>query len=838
MHTHFIIATISPPSEHARPDLPPSRPERTARITENAAVRAQPLATYRVQMRAEFDFAAAAGIVPYLHRLGVSHLYCSPYMQAAPHSAHGYDVVDPTKISGELGGEAGLRVLDAALDDAQMGQLLDIVPNHMCVSDRGNRWWWDVLRSGRQSPYAAMFDIDWDAPALLGRVLLPVLRDPLVDVLERGELRVVDAADGFELDYGDTRFPIAAGTATSTGLATVQLLDAQHFVLAQWQVAGALVNYRRFFDQSSLAGLCVDKPAVFCAVLSRALELVDHGVVDGLRVDHVDGLRAPGDFLARLRSEAPSTWIVAEKILAMDERLPLAWPIDGTTGYEFGALVSTLFVHPPGLSALDDCYRQFTGDQLGFAAHSHRARLDVLHKLLEAELGRLARTATAAGIAGARTELAELLCALPVYRLYPRAGDPLGADDQIALDVAADGARGTGRCDAARLSALVDALRNDDGQSVAHADLRDRFQQVAGAVMAKGVEDTAFYRYLRLVALNDVGADPERTTSIDAFHEFCTRTAASNPLTLLTTTTHDTKRAEDARLRVALLAEIPELWTTTVAHLHGLAKPYLGGRAPTPQAEYLFYQTLVAAHPIDAERLCAYMLKASREAKQETSWIEPDASYEAELERFVREMAVDPEVNREIDALIGAMTPGWQELSLSQTLLKLTAPGVPDIYQGSELWDLRLVDPDNRTPVDYELRGRLFRDAMEGTGDGFMSRLDEGLPKLRLIATALAVRGRHAGAFTAGSGYQPLPAHGSRADHAICFSRIGANGESGTVTVAFRWPLLLGWEWHDTAVLLPAGPWRNGLTGEDVQGGEQPLAALLREAPIALLERA
>jgi (1->4)-alpha-D-glucan 1-alpha-D-glucosylmutase len=247
---------------------------------------------------------------------------------------------------------------------------------------------------------------------------------------------------------------------------------------------------------------------------------------------------------------------------------------------------------------------------------------------------------------------------------------------------------------------------------------------------------------------------------------------------------------------------------------------------------------LVAAHPIDAARLCAYMLKASREAKQETSWLEPDAQYEAELERFVREMAADPEVDQEINALIGAMTPGWQELSLSQTLLKLTAPGVPDIYQGSELWDLRLVDPDNRTPVDYELRRRLLRAATASTGDRFMSRLDEGLPKLRLIATALAVRGRHAEAFSPGSGYQPLPARGSRADHAICFSRIGANGDSATVTIAFRWPLLLGSAWHDTIVLVPAGPWRNALTGEDVTGGEQRLAELLGDAPIALLERA
>jgi (1->4)-alpha-D-glucan 1-alpha-D-glucosylmutase len=800
-------------------------------------VRAQPRATYRVQLREEFNFSAAAEIVPYLERLGVSHLYCSPYMQAAPHSTHGYDVVDPTKVSRELGGERGLRALDAALRDAQMGQLLDIVPNHMCISDRANRWWWDVLRTGRQSPYAAMFDIDWDAPALLGRVLLPVLHDPLADVLGRLELQVVDGADGFELDYFGERFPLAVGTATATGPATFQLLETQHFVLEHWRIAGALINYRRFFDLSSLAGLRVENPAVFSAVLSRALELVDHGVVDGLRVDHVDGLRMPADFLARLRAEAPAAWIVAEKILATDERLPTGWPVEGTTGYEFGALLTTLFVNPSGISALDEGYRDFSADQLDFAAHSHRARLDVLDRLLSAELGRLARVAAAAGVGNADVELAELLSGMPVYRLYPRTGEALTPDDQIALDVAAEDARTAGRCDPARLSALVAALCDDDGQSAPHAELRARFQQVAGAVMAKGVEDTAFYRYLRLVALNEVGADPRRTAGVNAFHDFCIRAAASHPLTLLSTTTHDTKRAEDARLRVALLAEMPERWRAAVAHLHALASPHRGGRAPSLKAEYLLCQTLVAAHPIDADRAWSYMLKASREAKQETSWLEPDVDYEAELERFVREMVVDPEVDLEISALVGAMTPGWQELSLSQTLLKLTAPGIPDIYQGSELWDLRLVDPDNRTPVDYEVRRRLLSAASEDAGDAFMSRLAEGLPKLRLIATALRVRERHADAFTVGAGYQPLPAHGSRSDHAICFSRTRANGESATVTVAFRWPLLLGSGWDDTTLLLPAGPWRNALTGVGVAGGEQRLAGLLSEAPIALLER-
>ncbi len=579
-------------------------------------MRAQPRATYRVQLREDFGFEAAARIVPYLKALGVSHLYCSPYMQAAAHSTHGYDVVDPTRISAEIGGEEGLASLDAALRDASMGQLLDIVPNHMFVPDRADRWWWDVLRHGRASPYAAMFDIDWDAPAACNRVVLPVLRDSPARVLAKGELVVVRGADEFELDYLGNRFPMAPGTATSTGPATAELLDAQHYVLDHWFTAGALLNYRRFFDVTALAGLRVEIPAVFSAALSRALELVDHGVVDGLRIDHIDGLAGPEAFARRLRAEAPDAWILAEKILAMDEQLP-PWPVDGTTGYEFGAVVSTAFVHPEGVRALTGFYREFSGDQLGFAEHAHVARLDVLENLLDAELGRVTRAAAAAGCGSARTEIAELLASMPVYRLYPPEDGPLSSDDERALAAAADGAMQSGRCNATRLAALVSALRGDAAPA-AHAEFRTRFQQVAGAVMAKGVEDTTFYRYLPLVALNEVGNDPERTTTIDGFHAFCRRAAAEHPMSLLATATHDTKRGEDARIRLLLIAEIPELWRATVGRLHAIAARHRNrDDAPSLKAEYLLYQTLVAASPIDAERLCAYMLKAAREAKEE-----------------------------------------------------------------------------------------------------------------------------------------------------------------------------------------------------------------------------
>ncbi len=796
----------------------------------------QPRATYRVQMREAFDFDAATTIVPYLERLGISHLYCSPYMKAAPHSTHGYDSVDPTRISPELGGERGLTALDSALRNAQMGQLLDVVPNHMCITDPGNRWWWDVLRAGRSSPYAAMFDIDWEAPAPANRVLLPVLSDPLAEVLERGELSVVEGADGLELDYGGSRFPLAPGTATSTGPATLELLGEQHFVLEHWLTASALLNYRRFFDVSSLAGLRVEDPAVFSAVLGKALELVDHGVVDGLRVDHIDGLAEPAAFARRLRDAAPDAWLIAEKILGMDEQLP-AWPLDGTTGYEFAALLTTMFVEPQGLHDITTCYADFTGDQLDFPAHSHVSRRDVMETLLTAELGRLTRAAAAAGIEGARRELIELLSAMPVYRLYPRAGEPLDPTDETALRVAADGAREAGRSDDARLSALVSALSGQEATSTSLDAFRTRFQQVAGAVMAKGVEDTAFYRYLPLVALNEVGTDPQRTTTVEAFHDCCARAAVEHPRSLLATATHDTKRGEDARLRLLLLAEIPQEWHAAVSRLHEIAERHAHGRAPSRKAEVLLYQTLVAALPIDADRAWAYMRKASREGKEDTNWLEPDEAYEADLERFVRDMLDDADVGAEISRIVEMLTPHWQQLSLSQTLLKLTAPGIPDIYQGCELWDLRLVDPDNRTPVDYPLRDELLRSIETDTGDDFMSRLDEGVPKLRLIVTTLAVRRRHAAAFDAGSGYAPLAVLGSQSHHAICFSRTRPDNEPATVSLAFRWPLLLGGAWRDTTVRLPEGSWRNALTGQELSGGEQPVAAVLARTPVALLER-
>ena len=792
-----------------------------------------------MQLREEFDFAAAEAIVPYLAALGISHLYCSPYMQAVPHSPHGYDVVDPTRVSDELGGDEGLRRLDAALRRAGMGQLLDVVPNHMCIADRANSWWWDVLRAGRDSPYARFFDIDWDAPAAPGKVLLPILGEPRAEVMAAGELRVVEGPGGdLELSYDGNALPLAPGTAAAPGPATLETLGAQQYLLEDAKTGSAHLNYRRFFDVTSLAGLRVEDATVFDAVLARALELVEDGTVDGLRIDHIDGLRDPAAFASLLRSRVPAAWLVAEKILASGERLPAEWPVDGSTGYEFGAMLTSLLVHPDGLAELSDCYERFTGDDDGFQAQSHQARREVLEELLGAELDRLVRVANAAGITDTRAELVELVAGMPRYRVYPRGQAPLPDDDQRAIDVAEDWARRSGRCDESRIAALVAVLRGTEGASAAQRDLRERVQQVAGAVMAKGVEDTAFYRYVRLVSLNEVGSDPDRIADLVDFHATCIKTLAEHPATLLATTTHDTKRAEDARLRIGLLSEMPDRWHDSLVRLDVLGERHRGALAPSRRAEYLLYQTLVGTHPIGADRAWAYMLKASREAKMETGWIEPNHRYEADLEYFVRGMVSDADVTAEIGALVDGMTPEWQTISLSQTLIKLTAPGIPDIYQGSELWDLRLVDPDNRSAVDYGERMALLGQVTGAEWGTFMSRLDEGAPKLLLIAISLAVRARHPEAFGADAGYQRVPVAGSRAHHAICFARTRAGGHVATITIAYRWPLLLRPGWGDTAVQLPEGRWRDALTGGETDGGERRLESVLAAAPIALLERA
>lgn len=799
-------------------------------------MRADQRCTYRVQLRDEFDFAAATNVVPYLAELGASHLYCSPYMQAARGSAHGYDVVDPTSVSRDLGGDAGLALLDEELRRHGVGQLLDIVPNHMCVTSPDNRLWWDVLRNGRKSAYAGVFDIDWEAPGLAGRVLLPVLGAPLEDLLHGGELHVAHCGDDMELRYHEQRFPLRPDVPAAEGAATLHLLEQQHYLLEHWRTGLRRLNYRRFLDVSSLAGVCVEERDVFELVHARALELLRDGIVDGLRVDHVDGLRDPAAYLDALRAAAGDAWIVVEKVLAQDEDLPARWAVQGTTGYDFTARALTLCVDPDGLRAVHGVYTRFTSDVQDYDAQSRAARVQVLEELLSAELDRLAGIAAAAGIDGARTELAQLLAGMPVYRIYPHAWEPLSAGDRARLQQAAADAAPCDGCDTGRVAALVAVLSADTRDTAPRRDLRARFSQLSSALMAKGVEDTTFYRHVPLAALDEVGCDPRGVLTVDELHAAAQHAAEHWPRSLLTTATHDTKRGEDARVRIAMLSEMPAAWEEAVLRWSGMAQRYRSDAAPSRTAEYLLYQTLVGAHPLNADRASAYMLKAAREPKQETSWLDPDATYEAALDAFVRGVVEDSEIDADVARFVAAMTPAWHTAALSQTLLKLTSPGVADIYQGSELWDLRLVDPDNRTPVDFGLRRTLLRELRGLSARDVMRRAAEGMPKLHVVRSALRVRRDVPAVFGQGSSYRPLHATGSRAAHAVAYAR-GAGEVAGAITIAVRHAFTLNGDWDGTTLDVPAGSWRNAFTGEQVDGGAVQLSELLCEFPVALLQR-
>jgi len=854
-------------------------------------------ATYRLQVRPGFDLEAATALVDYLAALGVSHVYTSPLLGSAPGSEHGYDVVDPTRIDPELGGEAGYDRFAEALAAHGLGHVLDIVPNHMAVMPAAaNPWWWDVLARGQASPHARIFDVDWEARAgLRGRVLVPVLGEPLARELEAGTLRPEhDAELGLVVRYHEHCFPLVVDPAPDdpAGLAAelagdparlAALLDEQHYRLAEWRRERFDLNYRRFFTISSLVGVRVEDPEVFRATHARILDLVRQGRVAGLRIDHPDGLRDPQGYLRHLRGEVaeagpdqtadrPRVPIWVEKILEPEEHLREDWPVEGTTGYDFAAQVSELLADPAGAKPLAELHADLCaegagdspvgpgapagdGDAPGGAsspaswpavvAASKRRILD-LH--LGSEVGRLVREARQV-LPEEKPEdleaaLRELLVAFPVYRTYVRATDgAVAPEDEAAVARAAAGAR------AARpgLGPLVDRLAEALLlRRPGAGELAERFQQVAGPVMAKGVEDTAFYRYVPLAALCEVGHDPGRFGAPAAdFHAACRHRAERWPRSLLATSTHDTKRSEDVRARLLLLAELPEVWARTVRRWRERNAPHRRGGAPEPALEHLFYQTLVGAHPLSAERAVAYLEKAAKEAKTRTAWVRPDPDYEAGVRGFAEAVLADPGFRDELEAFVAPLVEPGRVNALAQTLLRLTAPGVPDLYQGGELWDLSLVDPDNRRPVDYARRRALLARLEEAPpdaaalGEALADPDDPGLPKLWLIRRALELRRRRPELFAPGSSYEPLAAEGTRAEHAVAFARRAAGGGPPVVAVAPRWPWRLGGlagGWADTRLPLPPGHrWRNLLTGAPVDGGPAPLADLLAPFPLALL---
>ena len=812
-----------------------------------------PRSTYRLQLHAGFDFDAAAAIAPYLTALGISHVYTSPYLQAVKGSMHGYDVVDHSRVNSELGGAEGHARFCRTLGENDLGQVLDIVPNHMSIAGRENKWWWDVLRYGRRSRYATYFDVDWNSPEpkLRGKVLMPILGDHYGRVLDSGDLTVADEPEGPVLHYFEHELPIDPQSlegAAIDGLASNpealhQVLERQNYRLAHWRTAGHELDYRRFFDINSLAALRMEEAEVFQATHDLVLGWLAEGVLDGLRIDHPDGLSDPRQYLERLHEAAPRAWIVVEKILASDERPPAEWPVAGTTGYEFLNRLTALYVDGSAEEALTRLYGEFTGVDEGFAEIAYHCKKLVLRDLLASDLRRL--TANFVRVCEGNRHyrdftrlaigevLAEFIACLRVYRTYVRAGEPPSPADRERIGSAATEAKlRRPDLDPELFDFLVSILLGRH-RGEEEANLVARLQQTSGAVMAKGVEDTAFYRYNRFVALNDVGGDPSRfALGPETFHAAMAEAARTYPAAMLATSTHDAKRSEDVRARLALLSEIPDAWTAAVLRWSALNARHRRGDVPDRNTEYLLYQTLVGTHPIGADRLLVYLQKAVREAKVHTSWTAVDEGYEATLREFIERSLADAEFNAALEDFVRPLLTPGRVNSLAWKLLALTAPGVPDLYQGSELWDLALVDPDNRSPVDYELRRRLLKKLDGLSAKDAWEQAEEGLPKLLLVQRALRLRNRRQGAFAAGAAYRPLPVHGPKARHAVAFARA-----EEIVTVVPRLVIQLGGDWAGTELELPPGSWRDEFTGVEVEGGRHSLAELLGGFPVALLAR-
>jgi (1->4)-alpha-D-glucan 1-alpha-D-glucosylmutase len=750
-----------------------------------------PTGTYRVQVRPDFPLKATAELVDYLADLGVSHLYTAPLLTAAPGSQHGYDVVDHSRVSPELGGEDGRRQLVAALRAAGLGLVVDIVPNHAGVGvASANPAWWDVLKRGRDSPYASWFDIDWSR----GRLLLPVLAgDP--DALSA--LRV----EGDELHYFDKRYPIADGTGGGT---PQEVHDRQHYELVDWTRGDTELNYRRFFAIVDLAGLRVEDPQVFEATHAEILRWYREGSVQGIRVDHPDGLRDPGDYLRRLHDAAPDAWIVVEKILEPGEELP-DWPVAGTTGYDAMAEVCGVFVDTTTEAFFDTLDHHLTGGETSWQDLVHQTKYSVATTLLAAELARMA--ALVPEIEAAPRALAELAACFPVYRSYLSFGAR-----HLARARSEAGRRRPELIPA--LDRLTARLRNPADE------LAVRFQQFTGAVMAKGVEDAAFYRWTRFTARNEVGNDPTKFgVSTDEFHDTAESRQLRWPVGMTALSTHDTKRSEDVRARLAVLAELPGDWTEVIRRWVRIAP------LPDPSLAHLIWQAAVGAWPIERERLQAYALKAAREAGVATAWQHPNERFEAALAEMVDRIYDDHVLHREVADFAAAITPpGWSN-ALGQKLVQLAMPGVPDVYQGSELWDHSLVDPDNRRPVDFGLR----RELLGRIDDGWQPPIDDsGAAKLLVTARTLRLRRHRPELFT---GYRPAFADGRVAEHVLAFDRGGA------VAVATRLPVGLSRHdgWHDTSLSLDGHSWTEVFTNTSYGGSRLAVAELLRTYPVALL---
>src|SRR5437773_4391679 len=901
-----------------------------------------PISTYRLQFNRWFTFSQARAIVPYLHALGATDAYASPYFQASPYSLHGYDITDHNKLNEAIGSRADHDAWAAELHAHSMGQILDFVPNHVGIADSRNQWWMDVLENGPSSRYAPYFDIDWQPlkSDLRDKVLLPILSDQYGRVLERGELQVLFEEGTFYILYGERRLPIAPGTyrhilevalenlaeykdddfyaelqsiltaleylpkrteidpkrvaervrekeiikrrlerrcaeapqvqhAIEKALAQIngepgdarsfdaldELLNAQSYRLAYWRVAAEEINYRRFFDVNDLAAIRVELPKVFDAVHRLVLDLVRNRAVTGLRIDHPDGLYLPREYFEKLQQrcakalaialpqDGRAIYMIVEKILTGSETLRKDWLVHGTTGYDFANQVAQLLVDSSAETAITKTFHRFIGHSLPFGHLLYAKKLqvmklslandvDVLGNMVDrlSEQNRWYRDFTLEALARA---VREAIACFPVYRTYLAPGQPVSEEDrQIVERAVAAAKRRNPAIEESIFNFLRDVLvfrfpENLDAEArAAHTHFVLKFQQTTGPIMAKGLEDTVFYIYNRLAGLNEVGGEPQQFgLSVDAFHERNLDRQRNWPATLLATSTHDTKRSEDVRARIVAISEVPELWRRSLQRWQVANRRWKRMindlEAPDTNEEYLLYQTLLGTWPVRAngepesaatpdyiERIQAYMAKALHEAKINTSWIQPNEKWDAAMRDFVAKI-LDPSPRNKF---VPAFLPVAKEIaylgvinSLTQTLLKLTSPGVPDIYQGNEIWDYSLVDPDNRRPVDYNRRREMLETLAVATPGALMQTWHDGRIKFFLAQRLLRFRREQADLFQRGK-YLPLRLAGILAECCISFTR--RLPDKWIVVIAPRLSSRVGFppigeRWQETTIEFP-----------------------------------
>ena len=796
-------------------------------------MRDTPTATYRLQLHRDFTFADAAEQVPYLQELGVSHLYLSPILTAMPGSMHGYDVVNHSAINPELGGREGFEALVQAAHEHDLGIIVDVVPNHMAFAapENLNHQLWQVLRDGQDAATAEWFDIDWAAGD--GKLGIPVLGETLEKVLAAGELTIDSTGDEPVLRYYDHVWPIAPGTVSDDVAATVA---QQHYRLACWREKDQVLNYRRFFEVDELIAVRVEIPEVFDATHALLLDLHNEGLIDGFRIDHPDGLADPVGYLERLTDGTErGTPIWVEKILEGTEQLPSNWPCAGTTGYDVLGLIDTALIDEASAEVIENEWVA-SGGEPDYETAVAAAKRQVVTQSFGPEVERLTRRAAEAlpdhDPDRLREAITELVVAGEVYRAYAKPETRLSEHARARLSKAFVTAAETRPDLGSELTALVPlTVFADDDQSA--TDFGIRLQQTWGPVMAKGIEDTTFYRWNPFVALNEVGGDPTRfaTAGPERLVVWSITRPDTWPRTMTTLSTHDTKRSEDVRARLVAVGGDPDAWS----RISAAARKESDKADLDADTGHFVWQTVLGVGPIDDDRLTEYLTKALREAKLHSTWTAPDEEYEAKVIALAKKFRDSGATHDAIEDALTTNAEAIRACVLGARTLELTIPGIPDTYQGCEAVNLSLVDPDNRRPVDYAANARaLISDTAWGS--------DLSADKTHLVGRLLDLRKRLAGVFE--GGFQPVKTGN---DHLIAYTRgnasrlrlPGSGSRDAVLVLVTRAPARLARAggWADTEVKLPDGPWRDVLTGVEIAGGTTTVGEVLEKLPVAVLEK-